>query len=228
MVHLLLQRGAAVHANDDVALRKAAERGKFDNVALLLHAGADIHALDDDALCRAAGNAIFAERGLDTIRLLLTCGANVHAADDAPLINAAGGFSADAVALLLDHGASIHAQGDRALHTAIQRSNPDIVRLLLDRGADLHAGSGRALKLARSIERAKRRKDDGDMWYRSSVDIVQLLLSGRGALSMSCQLPAAGGDGARRADGAAAGREVLARETVRMRSCTLGIADISV
>jgi len=137
------------------ALRKAAKRGKFDNVVLLLHAGADIHALDDDALCRAAGNAILAERGLDTIRLLLTCGANVHAADDAPLINAAGGYSAHAVALLLDHGASIHAQGDRALHAAIQCSSPDIVRLLLDRGADLHAGSGRALKLARSVDRTK-------------------------------------------------------------------------
>ena len=49
-----LKAGADVHAQDDYALRWAAELGHTRVVGLLLKAGADVHALGDYALCWAA------------------------------------------------------------------------------------------------------------------------------------------------------------------------------
>jgi ankyrin repeat protein len=50
IVALLLDRGANIHARDDVALREAVKFGRKEMVALLLDRGADIHARNDEAL----------------------------------------------------------------------------------------------------------------------------------------------------------------------------------
>ena len=49
-----LERGASVHAQDDLALCWASEKGHKDVVELLLKAGANVHARDDYALRWAA------------------------------------------------------------------------------------------------------------------------------------------------------------------------------
>ena len=65
-----LERGANVHAQDDRALRRAAEYGHKSIVELLLRAGANVHARDDYALRWAA------EYGhKEVVELLLKAGA---------------------------------------------------------------------------------------------------------------------------------------------------------
>jgi ankyrin repeat protein len=65
-VVLLLDRGANIHAEDEMALQWAAEKGHTETVALLLERGADIHADNDWPLQAAASNG-----HTDTVALLL-------------------------------------------------------------------------------------------------------------------------------------------------------------
>ena len=53
-VKLLLDRGARIHANNDAALRLAAEYGHIETVKVLLDRGARIHANNVEALYWAA------------------------------------------------------------------------------------------------------------------------------------------------------------------------------
>ncbi|HBR70984.1 TPA: hypothetical protein DD799_04620 [Candidatus Dependentiae bacterium] len=92
---MLLDRGAHVHADDDCALRWAADDGHTDTARLLLDRGANIHACDDYALRRAVING-----HTDTARLLLDRGAHVHADDDCALRWAARNGHHHAVTLL--------------------------------------------------------------------------------------------------------------------------------
>ena len=57
IVKRLLEAGADVHAEDDAALRDAAEDGHADVVKLLLEHGADVHAEGDYALFGARRNS---------------------------------------------------------------------------------------------------------------------------------------------------------------------------
>jgi ankyrin repeat protein len=50
VVQLLLNAGADVHAEDDLAIRLASVRGHTEVVQLLLNAGADVHARNDEAI----------------------------------------------------------------------------------------------------------------------------------------------------------------------------------
>jgi hypothetical protein len=79
-VRNLLVAGADVHAEDDWALRMAAERDHTKTVQVLLASGADVHAVNDWALRYAAcyGYA-------QTVKVLLAGGADVHAQDDEAL-----------------------------------------------------------------------------------------------------------------------------------------------
>ena len=74
MVDLLLKHGANVHAEDDVALREAAEYGHTPVVDLLLKNGANVHARDDEALRNAAKYG-----DTSVVELLLINGADVEA-----------------------------------------------------------------------------------------------------------------------------------------------------
>ena len=55
-VKYLIEMGADVHADDDYALRWAAEYGHLDVVRYLIERGADVHAGDDWALGWASRN----------------------------------------------------------------------------------------------------------------------------------------------------------------------------
>jgi ankyrin repeat protein len=72
-VRALLEAGADVHANNDEALRRAAEAGHTDVVRLLLGAGADVHARDDEALWRAARSG-----RTEVVMVLLDAGADAN------------------------------------------------------------------------------------------------------------------------------------------------------
>ena len=130
-VRSLLDRGADIHAEDDIALRDASSNGHLEVVRLLLDRGADIHAVDDFALILASSNG-----HLEVVRLLLDRGANVHANDDWALRKASENGHLEVVRLLLDRGANVHAKNDAALRTASIHARLEVVRLLLDRGAD--------------------------------------------------------------------------------------------
>ena len=56
VVKYLVDNGADIHANDDCALRWAAEHGRLEVVKYLIDNGADIHARGDRALNFATKN----------------------------------------------------------------------------------------------------------------------------------------------------------------------------
>jgi hypothetical protein len=73
-VKMLVDAGADVHANDDFALRYAAENGLTAIVKVLLDAGADVHACNNYALCWAA-----AEKGhTEIVKMLIDAGAEEY------------------------------------------------------------------------------------------------------------------------------------------------------
>jgi ankyrin repeat protein len=70
-IKLLLQKGASVHACDDVALCCAASNGHIKVVKFLLDNGANIHARDSGPLRWAANSA-----HIEIVKLLIERGAN--------------------------------------------------------------------------------------------------------------------------------------------------------
>ena len=73
---MLLDRGADLHARNDMALMHAVAKSPAI-IRLLLDRGADLHVRDEFALKQAISAGTF-----DTVRLLLDRGANVHALGD--------------------------------------------------------------------------------------------------------------------------------------------------
>jgi len=101
-----LASGADIHAEDDNAIRLAAQFGWRKTVALLLDRGADIHAENDYALIWAATN-----RHTETVRLLLNRGADIHANNDQALRMAGFNNQKEMILLLLRHGADPEVKG---------------------------------------------------------------------------------------------------------------------
>jgi len=95
-VKAALASGANIHANDDLALRRAVYHGHDEMVSRLLAAGANVHANNDAALRWAAyqGHAKIVNR-------LLAADANVHADHDDALRWAAIKGHIETVSLLL-------------------------------------------------------------------------------------------------------------------------------
>jgi hypothetical protein len=142
-VKLALKSGADVHADNDIALRWAAQYGHIDVVKVLLDAGANVHACNDAALRWAAQYG-----HIDVVKVLLDAGANVHACNDAALRWAARNGHVDVVKVLLDAGANVHACNDAALRWAARNGHIDVVKVLLDAGANVHADNDGALRWA--------------------------------------------------------------------------------
>ena len=126
----------------DIALFKAAERNRPEQVKQLLDQGANVNAVipgDGSPLIAAAR-----EGHLEMVRVLLDRGAkpNIGVSGDGNAITNAAreGFS-DIVMLLLERGADINAgtEGDgNALIMASGSGYSNIVSLLLELGADIH------------------------------------------------------------------------------------------
>src|SRR3989344_4836464 len=112
----LLEHGADIHANNDLALRSSAQNGHLPVVQFLLEQGADIHADNDLAL---RWSACYGH--LSVVQFLLEQGADIHAKNDCALRWSAENRHLAIVQYLLEHGAKI---GD------MSRYLPDIIAFI--------------------------------------------------------------------------------------------------
>ena len=128
VVERLIQEGANIHAETDLALRWASINGHLEVVKLLLEHGADVHVQEDVALWWASEN-----EHLEVVKLLLEHGADVRAHEDEALRLASEYGHIEIVKLLLEHGADVHAHEDEALRWAIMNEHSEVVKLLSDK-----------------------------------------------------------------------------------------------
>lgn len=103
----LLECGADIHFNEDVALCASAQQGHFEMMVTLLEHGANIHARDDEALFLS-----IEANHPDIVTALLECGADVHARNDAALLCGVQSKQPDIVTALLEHGADPCGRND--------------------------------------------------------------------------------------------------------------------
>jgi len=80
VVKFLVENGANIHANNDLALCWAAENGYLEIVKYLVENGANIHANNDCALRWAAYKG-----HLEVVKYLIENGADIHADNDSAL-----------------------------------------------------------------------------------------------------------------------------------------------
>ncbi len=98
-VRFLLEHGAKVDAENDLALRWAAEGGHLECMRLLVQHGADVHAQNDWAVSKSA------EKGhLNCVRLLLDLGVDIHAENDEALREAVRSGAIPVIELYLEYG----------------------------------------------------------------------------------------------------------------------------
>ena len=115
--------GNFIHADDDLPVGWASEKGHLDIVKYLVEKGANIHADSEYALREAS------EAGhLPVVKYLLEQGADIHAYDDYSLIYATYAGHVDVVKYLLQNGADIHNQ--KALRFAKEEGHTEIFKLL--------------------------------------------------------------------------------------------------
>ena len=100
-VRRLINRGADIHAEDDLALIYAAKNGQFLVVEFLVNHGANIHARNDQALIEAT-----TENYLPLVEFLIDHGAPVpgHAQNDQALIYAVYNRNIPVIEYLLTQG----------------------------------------------------------------------------------------------------------------------------
>ena len=120
-----LAAGADVHAEDDLALRRAAGGGYVEMVKILLAAGADVHADRDSALRSAA-----AAGHVEVVKAVLAAGADVRARNDYALCSAAEGGHVEVVKAVLAAGADVHAVDDYMLRRATEGGHIEMVEIL--------------------------------------------------------------------------------------------------
>jgi len=93
-----LDKGANIHAGNDLALRWASSNGHTETVKLLLDRGANIRACNDYALRYASRNG-----HTETVKLLLDRGADIHADDDLAFHWASSNGHTETVKVLEEH-----------------------------------------------------------------------------------------------------------------------------
>jgi ankyrin repeat protein len=132
---------AAIHADNDYALRIASQNGHIAIIRQLLIHGANVH-VDTDHPLRSA-----VQQGhLAVTRLLLAHGADIHADNDFCLRTSASDGHANIVEVLVRGGASVRAQEDEALILACVHGRVEVVRMLLGAGCDARSRNGMAMR----------------------------------------------------------------------------------
>ena len=121
----LVEHGANIHADEDLALRRASKNGHLEVVKYLVEQGADIHAFNDYALRDASLNG-----HLEVVKYLVEQGANINAREDYALCYASANGHLEVVKYLVERGANINAENDYALRDASLNGHLEVVKYL--------------------------------------------------------------------------------------------------
>lgn len=122
VVQFLVEKGARINAN---ALQLPSIMGYLKIVRYLVEKGADIRANNDWALQKSCYYG-----RLEVVRYLVENGANIHVHDNFPLHCASLAGHLKIVCYLVECGADIHARQDFALQLASENGHSDIVSYL--------------------------------------------------------------------------------------------------
>lgn len=117
----LVERGANIHAADEMALGQAA-RGCFSVVKLLVEKGADVRAAGDRALRTAAAHG-----QLEIVQYLHEKGADLNSGDGEALMFAAKHGYPDVVEYLLENGVTINSVEDWPYRSAVYGEHKDVI-----------------------------------------------------------------------------------------------------
>lgn len=131
-VKRLIENGFDIHAENELMLRIAVEKGRVEIVKFLLEHGADAR-VNSGILASACcfGNAAI-------VKLLLEYGADVHANNGGALrmtcfCFTGMNYTVEIVKLLLEHGANVHSMNQSFLSTI---ADPSVRKLLTEYGAN--------------------------------------------------------------------------------------------
>ncbi len=125
VVKYLVERGADIHTDNNIALSFASENGHLPVVKYLVKNKADIRADNDYALRHAS------EYGhLPVVKYLVERGADIHALNDDALRIASYNGHLPVVKYLVEHKANIHANNNEALRNASIKGHLKIVKYL--------------------------------------------------------------------------------------------------
>jgi len=150
MAKYLLDHGANIHENQDMAFREACSHGKLDAVKFLISHGANIHANYDSALGEACVNG-----HLDMVKFLVEHNANIHYCDDLALRNASIKGHLKIVKFLVESGANVNAHDSWALQCAINNDHFDVAKYLIKTGAQITVSMLRCSAFDGNLARVK-------------------------------------------------------------------------
>lgn len=124
---MLIERGADLHAEDDIALAQGAWAGDSDFIRFLLDRGADVNAAGGRALRTAALHG-----HLKIVRMLHEAGGDIHAGNGEALIAAAENGYMDIVTYLVENGVRPDGPDHPAIHDSRLRGHERVARYLED------------------------------------------------------------------------------------------------
>ncbi len=98
VVKYLVEKGADIHVNNEIALRNAIYYGNIDVIKFLVENGANIHILNNQPLVDSCSDGY-----LVVVKYLIEKGANIHSNDDEPLRRASNDGHLDVVKYLISN-----------------------------------------------------------------------------------------------------------------------------
>ena len=135
--------GADITADDNYAVRYAANNGYLEAVKYLHENGADITARDNKAIGWASENGY-----LEVVKYLHQNGADVTASNNYAVRHAAENGYLDVVKYLHENGADVTAGNNYAVRWAAANGHLEVVKYLHENGADITADNNYAVRLA--------------------------------------------------------------------------------
>ena len=131
LVKHAIQRGANIHAFDDVAVRAASTRGHLEVVKYLVEQGANIHEYNNQAFRHAAQYG-----HLNVVKYLVEQGIDIHVEQDYAFEWAAYNGHLDVVKYLVEHGVDVQENDNFAIKFASKNGHLGVVKYLVERGAN--------------------------------------------------------------------------------------------
>jgi ankyrin repeat protein len=126
IVEYLVENGADIHAENDVALRGAAFYGNLEVVKYLTEHGANIH-VDNEYALRSS----YWKLSLNVFKYLIEQGANIHVNNEWPLRIGVQSGDINIVKYLIEHGADLYTNSDEPLKMSSANGHLAIVNYLV-------------------------------------------------------------------------------------------------